>query len=553
METYKDHITLSPDMNEERLNTLRELFPDWFTQEGNLDVNEVKKAANPNSVDETERYEFRWFGKSAAKRNAFTPTRATLHYDAERSVNADTTENIIIEGENLEVLKILSSSYRGKIKCIYIDPPYNDEADTIYNDNYAIDKNKYWEDIQLIQDGIVMDSCTESSGRFHSDWMSNIYSRLLLARNLLTKDGVIFISINNRELHHLRIICDELFGENNFIECITWNKRVPKNDKGIGNIHEYILLYGKDPSIRKEFKMPKDGLDEIYDFVEKLKRAHIPLDEAEDRLKAFYDRKGYDRGITLYCNLDQNYELWGKINMSWPNSNTFGEKYEVKHPVSGKPVAIPDRGWRWAKNTFYEAAKIDEDGTYTSVEKRYDGSYVCGRISMETIHGQQGTLGREDYRFKVSFANDSEGYIGRIIVRGYTPQSDSPVTEYEYELVERLAELPSEEEAANYVDDKTDINFDGIPDLMIFIGRNCVGRVSEYYAGYVWDDEDKCFAMVPGFDEISNPIVHADTKTITSTARTNAVEITTWTLAWEGGHLEIIDETTNTFGDIGDE
>ena len=111
METYKDHITLTPDMNEERLNTLRELFPDWFTQEGHLD----KKAVNPDSVEETERYEFRWFGKSAAKRNAFTPTRATLHYDAGRSVNADTTENIIIEGENLEVLKILSSSYRGKV------------------------------------------------------------------------------------------------------------------------------------------------------------------------------------------------------------------------------------------------------------------------------------------------------------------------------------------------------------------------------------------------------------------------------------------------------
>ena len=119
METYKDHITLTPDMNEERLNTLRELFPDWFTQESHLDINEVKKAVNPDSVEETERYEFRWFGKSAAKRNAFTPTRASLHYDAARSVNADTPENIIIEGENLEVLKILSSSYRGKVKYIY--------------------------------------------------------------------------------------------------------------------------------------------------------------------------------------------------------------------------------------------------------------------------------------------------------------------------------------------------------------------------------------------------------------------------------------------------
>lgn len=157
--------------------------------------------------------------------------------------------------------------------------------------------------------------------------------------------------------------------------------------------------------------------------------------------------------------------------------------------------------------------------------------------------------GREDYRFDVSFGMDSEGYIGRIIVKGYTPQSDSPKMEFEHDLVERLAEMPSPDEAANYVDDVTDINFDGIPDLQIYIGLNAVGRVSEYYAGFVWDDEDKCFAMVPGYDEISNPVVHPDTKTITSTARTDAVEVTTWTFAWEGGHLEIIDETTDTFGD----
>ena len=156
---------------------------------------------------------------------------------------------------------------------------------------------------------------------------------------------------------------------------------------------------------------------------------------------------------------------------------------------------------------------------------------------------------REDYRFNVSFGKDSEGYIGVIHVEGYTTQGDSPAFAFEHELVERLAEMPGPEEAANYVDDKTDINFDGIPDLQIYIGLNAVGRVSEYFAGFVWDDEDKCFAMVPGYDEIRNPVVHPDTKTITSTARTDAVEITTWTMAWIGGHLEIIDETTSTFGD----
>ena len=156
---------------------------------------------------------------------------------------------------------------------------------------------------------------------------------------------------------------------------------------------------------------------------------------------------------------------------------------------------------------------------------------------------------REDYRFDVSFGTDSEGYIGRIFVNTYTPQSDEPAMEYERDLVERLAEAPSPAEAASWVDDKTDINFDGIPDLMVYIGLNAVGRVSEYYAGFVWNDEDKCFAMVLDFDEISNPVMHPDTKTITSTARTDAVEITTWTYAWVDGYLEIIDETTSTFGD----
>lgn len=408
METYKDHIIQSPDMNAERLETLRKLFPDWFTQEGQLDINEVKKAVNPDSVEDTERYEFRWFGKSKAKRNAFMPTRATLHYDESRSVNPETTENIIIEGENLEVLKILTAGYRGKVKCIYIDPPYNDDADTIYNDNYSIDKNKYWEDLHLMQNGIVMDTCSETSGQYHSLWMSNIYSRLLVARTLLKNDGVIFISINNREIHHLRMICDEVFGEKNFIECICWNKRIPKNDKGIGNIHEYILLYGKDTSIKQEFKVGKEGLNDIYDFVAKLKRQNVPIEEAEERLRNFYDKKGYDRGITLYNCLDENYELWGKINMSWPNANTFGDKYDVIHPSKKVPVSVPDRGWRWTKDTFNEAALIDSNGNYTSVKVRHDGSFTCGRIWFDKDENTQPS--------SILYLKDVETYLLRSVV-----------------------------------------------------------------------------------------------------------------------------------------
>jgi adenine-specific DNA-methyltransferase len=241
-------------MNEERLNTLRELFPDWFTQEGHLDINEVKKAVNPDSVEETERYEFRWFGKSAAKRNAFTPTRATLHYDAERSVNAGTTDNIIIEGENLEVLKILSSSYRGRIKCIYIDPPYNADALTAYNDNFAQDKKQYWEESGITENGVVVDTETVPEGRIHSVWMSDIYARLLQARSLLTSDGIIFISINDKEVTHLKKICDEVFFPSNFIAQFVWGTDGNfDNQAKIKICHEYILLYAKNAS---EFDFP---------------------------------------------------------------------------------------------------------------------------------------------------------------------------------------------------------------------------------------------------------------------------------------------------------
>jgi adenine-specific DNA-methyltransferase len=248
METYKDHIIQSPDLNAERLAKLRQMFPDWFTQEGQLDINEVKKVVNPDSVEETERYEFRWFGKSKAKRNAFMPTRATLHYDEERSINADKTENVIIEGENLDVLKILLNGYRNKIKIIYIDPPYNTGEDFLYNDDFSEGRQAYWERTELSEDGISLDTNSDASGRFHSKWLDMMYSRLLVARNLLRPDGVIFISIDDHESHHLRKICDEVFGEENFKANISWQKRYTRsnNTTDFTTVVEHILVYSKE-------------------------------------------------------------------------------------------------------------------------------------------------------------------------------------------------------------------------------------------------------------------------------------------------------------------
>lgn len=379
MENINDLMPLSKDWNKERLTQLKNLFPDLFTNEGKLNIDELKKVVDPASVSETERYEFRWFGKSAAKRNAYTPSNATLVLDETRSLNPNESENIIIEGENLEALKLLSESYRDQIKCIYIDPPYNTGKDFVYTDNFTEEKKPYWEQTGVTENGIKIDTNVETDGRFHSNWLNMMYSRLLLSRTMLKPEGVIFISLDDNEIHHLRKLCDEVFGEENFIECITWNKRVPKNDKGIGNIHEYILVYVKDFSLKHEFTMRKEGLEEIEELILKLKNQKTPIADAECEIKKLYKKRDFDRGITLYNSLSSDYRLWGKINMSWPNANTFGPTYEVKHPVTKKPVKIPDRGWRWKIETFNDAAGI-VDGEYQNITELHDGSYMCGKI-----------------------------------------------------------------------------------------------------------------------------------------------------------------------------
>ncbi|MCB9256819.1 MAG: site-specific DNA-methyltransferase [Chitinophagales bacterium] len=251
----------SHDWNKERLEQLKQLMPDLFTNDGTLNINELKKVVDPKSVNETERYEFRWFGKSNAKREAFTPTDATLVYDEARSVNPTESENLIIEGENLAVLKLLSNSYREQVKCIYIDPPYNKDKDFVYSDTWKQDRKEYWEDAEMVENGLKIDTNIESSGRYHSNWLNMMYSRLLIARSLLKPEGVIFISISDEEIHHLRKLCDEVFGEENFEGHIHWRRRHNQpNDKSkmIGIVAEHILSYSKN---KEEYK--KAGVGKV--------------------------------------------------------------------------------------------------------------------------------------------------------------------------------------------------------------------------------------------------------------------------------------------------
>ena len=257
----------TPDLNKERLEKLKILFPDLFTLEGKLNPDELKKIIDPDLVKETERFEFKWFGKSEAKRNAFTPSKATLVYDQEKSVNPEYADgNMIIEGENLETMKVLLSGYRERIKCIYIDPPYNTGKDFVYSDKWDESKEEYWEHIGVIQDGVKVDTNLETSGRFHSNWLNMMYSRLLLARQLLKDDGVIFISIDDNEMHHLRKVCDDIFGEESLIGVFSWKNKygAGAKTKGLIEVHEYVLCYSKNLLIDIESELAKEQIGE-YD------------------------------------------------------------------------------------------------------------------------------------------------------------------------------------------------------------------------------------------------------------------------------------------------
>lgn len=396
MDKLKMH---SPDLSQDNIAKIRDLFPGCVTEARDestgavrlaVDFDQLRQELSDNIVDgPQERYRLDWPGKREALALANAPIAKTLRPVIAESENFDATQNLFIEGDNLEVLKLLQTTYLGKIKLIYIDPPYNTGSDLIYEDDFSKCGSEFLiKSNQSDAYGNKLVANSESNGRFHSDWLSMMYARLKIARNLLRDDGAIFISIANDEFHNLRKICDEVFGENNFVECITWNKRIPKNDKGVGNIHDFILVYVKNDDVRHEFYMRKDGLEEIDDLLASLRRRQVPIPDAEKEVKKLYRKQGYDRGITLYNSLDKDYRLWGKINMSWPNANTFGPRYEVLHPITREAVKIPDRGWRWKEDTFNAAAQRI-NGQYVSVEELHDGSVRCGKIWFSKDSNQQ--------------------------------------------------------------------------------------------------------------------------------------------------------------------
>ena len=355
------------NLADEKFEALKKLFPNAITE--TIDENgEVVRAIDKdilaqeisNEVVEgrDERYQFNWPDKRKAVLNANAPISKTLRPCREESVNFDETENLYIEGDNLDVLKLLQETYLGKIKMIYIDPPYNTGKDFVYNDSFKKSTEEYLEESgQVDEEGNRLEVNPESNGRFHTDWLNMIYPRLKLARNLLSDDGVIFISIDENEVSNLRKICDEIFGAGNFISEIVWSGGRKNDSKYISNSHEYIVCYFKNINYIKENKIvwreKKEGIEEISIKYNELKKKYgTDYEKMSNELKKWYSslpNNHPSKSHSHYNKIDRNGIYFGD-NISWPGGG--GPDYEVLHPVTKKPVKIPSRGWITNKNTL---------------------------------------------------------------------------------------------------------------------------------------------------------------------------------------------------------
>lgn len=262
----------TPDLTKSNIEKLKQLFPEIVT-DGKIDFEKLEIILGKEIDDTPERYNFTWHGKKEAMQFAQQPSKGTLRPMKGKSKHWDTTDNLYMEGDNLEVLKLLQKSYNNKVKMIYIDPPYNTGHDFVYKDDFKNSVDSYLElTNQKDDEGNKFSSNTESNGRYHTDWLNMMYSRLKLARNLLTEDGVVFISIDDNEVENLKKLCNEIFGENNFLGMFIINSTPNARDYGhIGKMHEYILFYGKNkirtstnllPELNKKFKYS----DEVSGF-----------------------------------------------------------------------------------------------------------------------------------------------------------------------------------------------------------------------------------------------------------------------------------------------
>jgi adenine-specific DNA-methyltransferase len=374
--------TESPSIK--KLEEFKQLFPGVIS-DGVLDagrLGELLQADVSGLKGGKERFGLMWSGKQKAVEAREAESYAALIPDFENSINWDSAQNVFIEGDNLEVLKLLQNAYNDKIKMIYIDPPYNTGNDFVYNDDFSDPKQRYLEVTgQVDAEGNRLTSNTETSGRKHSNWLTMMYPRLDLARNLLTEDGAIFVSIDDNELQNLRSIMDEIFGSENFIGQFVWAAGRKNDAKFISSSHEYILVYARSLNTLTEKKVTwrqrKEGLDAIYKVAASLtKQTNYDYAQATKLLKNWFaglPESDPTKRHKHYSVIDKR-GVYFADNISWPGGG--GPRYEVLHPVTGLPTKVPSRGWVFSESRMQEILGMDgvhfgADETSVPCVKRY--------------------------------------------------------------------------------------------------------------------------------------------------------------------------------------
>ena len=334
----------TPDIAEENIQKLKQLFPEVFT-EGKIDFEKLQQVLGEYVEDSNERYNFTWNGKGRALRLSQTPSLGTLRPCKEESKDWDTTQNLYIEGDNLEVLKLLQKSYYGKVKMITIDPPYNTGGDFVYPDDYKDSLENYKKITgQVDGNGNPVSTNTEAGGRYHTDWLNMMYPRLRLARNLLSDDGVIFINIDDNEYKNLKSICDEIFGQQNYIETIVWKNKYGAGAKTVGfiSVHEYILCYSKSP----------------------ITNITSELSEEEQ---------------TKYSKKDEKFATRGGYMTQPLMTNSLGDRPNLMYPITYNGTIIyPNKQWVWSKERLESEIEknnvefnLQSDGSYSVRSKQY--------------------------------------------------------------------------------------------------------------------------------------------------------------------------------------
>lgn len=353
--TAADPEAASADLVVENLAALRTLFPDAFP-DGKIDFEALRQLLGDEVEDGDERYGLNWSGKRQARRLALTPSMGTLLPAKADSIDWGETKNLVIEGDNLEVLKLLQKSYAGRVKLVYIDPPYNTGHDFVYPDDYSESLANYLRRTgQSDGGGVKNTSNPEGSGRFHTDWLNLIYPRLMLARTILREDGIILVSIDEKEFANLNVVMDSIFGRENFVGAIAWKGATDNNPTRIAIEHEYVLCYVKNSDVADG--VWKNNSDDAKTVLlaehERLRDLELSVEEIQKGIRSFI-RANRDAllSITHYDRVDSGGLYTGSRKVHNPKPG--GYKYDVIHPITGRVCVPPVNGYRYPESTMKE-------------------------------------------------------------------------------------------------------------------------------------------------------------------------------------------------------